>query len=292
MSSLKKLSHLLFVEGERNLFKNTFSCLEADPTAQDAQHFRTALHTAAMINDLELCQYARLGMDRLVTIIKMTSSSSGSGKLMLQYWFAWPGTRQLIANCIVLMMIGVLRAWISWQAILGDRKADPAEKWNRIRNLPEALYSYTAYDQHNSLLLQLMLPSSPMALATLSTAFMHRGRVKRSVAEPRYLCGPIPCRLTLLTWKRSRISRMVCCYVKLYSFSYEYLFKMLLYTYQPGEDGDVGMSFASGANPILLVPVTDIEKLSPLKVRTRRIRVMPSVTSAKDLDGQMRHRLL
>ncbi|XP_031099699.1 E3 ubiquitin-protein ligase KEG-like [Ipomoea triloba] len=26
----------------------------ADPTAQDAQHFRTALHTTAMINDLEL----------------------------------------------------------------------------------------------------------------------------------------------------------------------------------------------------------------------------------------------
>lgn len=32
----------------------------ADPTAQDAQHGRTALHTAAMANDVELVKVSKV----------------------------------------------------------------------------------------------------------------------------------------------------------------------------------------------------------------------------------------
>lgn len=41
-----------FVEG-RELVRLILAA-GADPAAQDTQHFRTALHTAAMINDVEL----------------------------------------------------------------------------------------------------------------------------------------------------------------------------------------------------------------------------------------------
>ena len=42
----------MFVEG-RELVRLLLAA-GADPTAQDAQHGRTALHTAAMANDVEL----------------------------------------------------------------------------------------------------------------------------------------------------------------------------------------------------------------------------------------------
>lgn len=52
---------LLLVEG-RELVQILLAA-GADPTAQDAQHGRTALHTAAMANDVELVKVKKLRYD-------------------------------------------------------------------------------------------------------------------------------------------------------------------------------------------------------------------------------------
>lgn len=49
---------MLLLEG-RELVQ-TLLAAGADPTAQDAQHGRTALHTAAMANDVELVKVSKV----------------------------------------------------------------------------------------------------------------------------------------------------------------------------------------------------------------------------------------
>lgn len=50
--------HILPVEG-RELVRILLTA-GADPTAQDVQHRRTALHTAAMANDVELVKVSQV----------------------------------------------------------------------------------------------------------------------------------------------------------------------------------------------------------------------------------------
>lgn len=52
---------LLLVEGRE--LAQILLAAGADPTAQDAQHGRTALHTAAMANDVELVKVKKLRYD-------------------------------------------------------------------------------------------------------------------------------------------------------------------------------------------------------------------------------------
>ena len=54
----KNLMHILPVEG-RELVRILLTA-GADPTAQDVQHRRTALHTAAMANDVELVKVSQV----------------------------------------------------------------------------------------------------------------------------------------------------------------------------------------------------------------------------------------
>lgn len=51
---------MLFVEGREMV--QILLAAGADPTAQDAQHGRTALHTAAMANDVELVKVYRTAL--------------------------------------------------------------------------------------------------------------------------------------------------------------------------------------------------------------------------------------
>lgn len=60
---LYDLSPSLFVEG-REMVQILLSA-GADPTAQDAQHWRTALHTAAMANDVELVKVCKMASPKL-----------------------------------------------------------------------------------------------------------------------------------------------------------------------------------------------------------------------------------
>lgn len=56
---------MLLVEGREMV--HILLASGADPTAQDAQHGRTALHTASMANDVELVKVVKIAFNYMTT---------------------------------------------------------------------------------------------------------------------------------------------------------------------------------------------------------------------------------